>query len=213
MTRWDWGQDLFEWMEYYLKGIGERPALHAQIQRNDGQWRIEETWPPLDAMWETPSCDAQGSVGSSSSVLVACEAVSMDRDTHISGLPTLHLEVTPSFDGGQIFAELRDAETGLRFGHATMDVRYHAGGYDAQTVVPFSSVTMLMEFQGMDVILPAGHALEIVLTQSGEDYLPPACSNACPITVNSGTLSIPTIVREAANVLITPQGEDAANNA
>ena len=32
-------------MEYYLKGIGERPALHAQIQRNDGEWRIEETGP------------------------------------------------------------------------------------------------------------------------------------------------------------------------
>ena len=48
MTRWDWGQDLFEWMEYYLKGVGEKPALHAQVQRNDGQWRIEETWPPAD---------------------------------------------------------------------------------------------------------------------------------------------------------------------
>ena len=21
MTRWDWGQDLFEWFEYYLKGL------------------------------------------------------------------------------------------------------------------------------------------------------------------------------------------------
>ena len=30
MTRWDWGQDLFEWMEYYLKGVGEKPALHAK---------------------------------------------------------------------------------------------------------------------------------------------------------------------------------------
>ena len=138
--------------------------------------------------------------------------MSMDRDTHISGLPTLHLDVTPSFDGGQIFAELRDAETGLRFGHATMDVRYHAGGYDAQTVVPFAPITMLMEFQGMDVILPAGHALEIVLTQTGEDYLPPACSNACPITVNSGELTLPTIERDGSTVLVTPQGADAANN-
>ena len=77
-----------------------------------------------------------------------------------------------------------------------MDVRYHAGGYDAQTVVPFSSITMLMEFQGMDVILPAGHALEIVLTQSGEDYLPPACANACPITVNDG-LTLPTPIGTA----------------
>ena len=63
MTRWDWGQDLFEWMEYYLKGIGERPTLHAQIQRNDGEWRIEETWPPLDANGNRPPF-GQGSVGS-----------------------------------------------------------------------------------------------------------------------------------------------------
>jgi hypothetical protein len=213
MTRWDWGQDLFEWMEYYLKGIGEQPNLHAQIQRNDGEWRIEETWPPLDAEWAPSDCAfSGGSVGASSTYTVDCAAFSMDHDTHISGLPTLHLDVTPSFDGGQIFAELRDAQTGLRFGHATMDVRYHAGGYDAQTVVPFSTVTMLMEFQGMDVILPAGHGLELVFTQNGEDYLPPACSNTCPITVNSGELMLPVIDRDGSTILITPQGDDAANN-
>ena len=48
MTRWDWGQDLFEWFEYYLQERGPKPSLDAQIQRNDGQWRIEETWPPAD---------------------------------------------------------------------------------------------------------------------------------------------------------------------
>ena len=46
MTRWDWGQDLFEWFEYYLQERGPKPSLDAQIQRNDGQWRVEETWPP-----------------------------------------------------------------------------------------------------------------------------------------------------------------------
>lgn len=217
MTRWDWGQDLFEWMEYYLKGIGEKPALHAQIQRNDGQWRIEETWPPLDATWQTinlAECSSSGAwVGASSTVTVSCPALSSNHDLHISGLPTLHLDVTPTFDGGQIFAELRDADTGLRFGHATMDIRYHAGGYEAQTVIPGSTVTMLMEFQGMDVLLPAGHALELVLTQAGEDYLPPACGNACPVSVQTGTMALPLIERDGSNVLITPQGDDAANNA
>ena len=51
MTRWDWAQDLFEWFEYYLKGIGPKPEHTAQIQRSDGQWRIEETWPPGDVEW------------------------------------------------------------------------------------------------------------------------------------------------------------------
>ena len=86
-------------------------------------------------------------------------------------MPTLHLDVTAAFDGGQVFAELQDAETGLRLGHATMDIRYHAGGYEPQTVFPGQTLVMLMEFQGLDVVLPAGHGLKIVLTETGEDYL------------------------------------------
>ena len=112
MTRWDWGQDLFEWFEYYLKGVGPKPDNHAQIQRNDGQWRIEELWPPQDATWESidiSSCDQQGSnVGGASvigggiqSVTITCGG--FEQDMHIAGLPTLHLDVTASFDGGQIF--------------------------------------------------------------------------------------------------------------
>ena len=27
MTRWDWGQDLFEWFEYYLQERGPKPSL------------------------------------------------------------------------------------------------------------------------------------------------------------------------------------------
>lgn len=71
---------------------------------------------------------------------------------------------------------------------------------------------MLMEFQGLDVLLPAGHGLKLVLTETGEDYLAPACGLSCPITVNGGALSLPIISRDASTVLATPQGEDAANN-
>ena len=110
MTRWDWGQDLFEWFEYYLKGVGPKPDNHAQIQRNDGQWRIEELWPPQDATWETidlADCTQQGSnVGGVSviggeiqSVTITCDG--FNQDMHIAGLPTLHLDVTASFDGGR----------------------------------------------------------------------------------------------------------------
>ena len=221
MTRWDWGQDLFEWFEYYLKGIGPKPDNHAQIQRNDGQWRIEELWPPQDATWESvdlSTCDQQGSnVGGTSviggglqTVVFTCDGFS--EDMHIAGLPTLHLDVSASMDGGQIFAELQDAETGLRLGHATMDIRYHAGGYDSQTVFPGQNLVMLMEFQGIDVILPAGHGIKLVLTETGEDYLAPACGNTCPVSVNGGTFSFPHIDRDGSNILVTPQSSEAANN-
>ncbi len=225
MTRWDWGQDLFEWMEYYLKDIGEKPDLHAQVQRNDGQWRIEETWPPLDVerlTLELSECVNDGAfvgggapvVGGGQTLAVECPAMSETEDLHIAGLATIHLSAVPTFDGGQIFVEMQDSETGLRLGHATMDVRYHAGGYEAQTVIPGESITMLMEFQAIDAILPAGHGVRFVLSEQGEDYLAPACGSTCTVHVlpSLSIAELPVIERTQSDVLVTPQSEEAANN-
>ena len=217
MTRWDWAQDLFEWFEYYLKDIGPAPALHTQVQRNDGEWRIEETWPPLDVervSLDMSECSNDGAfsgggapvVGGGQIVTIECPTMS-STNLHIAGLVSLHLQAVPTFDGGQVFIEMQDAETGLRLGHATMDIRYHAGGYDAQTVVPGVAVTMMMEFQAIDAILPAGHGLLFIMSDQGEDYLAPACGNACTVHVlpSSSTLELPIIHRDGSNVLITPQ--------
>ena len=225
MTRWDWGQDLFEWMEYYLKGIGEKPDLHAQVQRNDGQWRIEETWPPLDVerlSLPLSGCANSGAfvgggapvVGGGQTVTVECPSMNETEDLHIAGLATIHLSAVPTFDGGQIFVEMQDSVTGVRLGHATMDVRYYAGGYDAQTVVPGQAITMLMEFQAIDAILPAGHGLRFVLSEQGEDYLAPACGTACTVHVlpSLSIVELPLIERTGSEVLLTPQSDDAANN-
>ena len=225
MTRWDWAQDLFEWYEYYLKGIGTQPDLTAQVQRNDGQWRIEETWPPENIAWfDLPLSDCSSSgaftgggapvVGGGQTVTTTCSALSETEDILISGLIRLHLEAVATMDGGQIFAELRDSQTGIRLGHATMDIRYHAGGYEPQTVLPSEQVTMMMEFQAIDAILPAGHGINIVFTESGEDYLAPACGPSCTIHIlpSISQLSIPHITSDSGTVLITPQNPDAANN-
>ena len=225
MTRWDWAQDLFEWYEYYLKGIGTQPDLTAQVQRNDGQWRIEETWPPENIEWfDLPLSDCSSSgaftgggapvVGGGQTVTTTCSSLSETEDILISGLIRLHLEAVATMDGGQIFAELRDSQTGIRLGHATMDIRYHAGGYEPQTVLPSEQVTMMMEFQAIDAILPAGHGINIVFTESGEDYLAPACGPSCTIHIipSISQLSIPHIISDSGTVLITPQNPDAANN-
>ena len=217
MTRWDWGQDLFEWFEYYLMERGPAPDLTAQIQRNDGQWRIEETWPPLDVEripLDMSECSNDGAflgggapvVGGGQVVTVECPSIS-ESDLHIAGLVTLHLQAVPTFDGGQVFIEMQDAETGLRLGHATMDIRYHAGGSEPQTVVPGQTVTMMMEFQAIDALLPAGHGLRFILSEQGEDYLAPACGPSCTVHVlpSSSMLELPIIDRTTETVLIVPQ--------
>ena len=102
-----------------------------------------------------------------------------------------------------------DDETGLRLGHATMDLRYRDGGYEAKTVLPSQSYVMLMEFNPLDVYLPAGHSIRVELTESGEDYLPSPCA-ATGISVSlddSSVLGLPLISRPNGhpNWFIVPQ--------
>tara|TARA_B110000438_G_scaffold300401_1_gene352701 strand:+ start:1481 stop:3325 length:1845 start_codon:yes stop_codon:yes gene_type:complete len=219
MTRMDWAIELWNWFEYYLKDLGEEPEAHVQIQTNDGMWHVEETWPPTDLTWDLSTLDAataQGSVVSatSSSTFVMPE---LTEDVHISGLPTLHLSVTSrGCNGGQIFATMYSDSSDLRLGHATMDLRYRDGGYDAKLVVPFQTYTMLMEFNPLDVRLQAGDSVRIELTESGEDYLPSTCS-AIGLNVNldeSSTLGLPLIDRPTDDnrwFLAPPWWEDPNN--
>ena len=73
---------------------------------------------------------------------------------------------------------------------------------------------MLMEFQAIDAVIPPGHGIRLVLTDSGEDYLAPLCGNSCPIHVLSSTsnMIIPVINVDKSQMFITPQSADAANN-
>jgi hypothetical protein len=200
MSRMDWAVELFGWFNYYLKDIGEEPEPMVQIQTHNGKWHVEETWPPEDMTWMEVPLDGTdgtgGTVNTNNQRTITLPA--LEEDIHISGLPTLHLSVnTLTCQGGQIFATMY--ADGLRIGHATMDVRYRDGGYDAKPTAPLSAYTMLMEFNPMDVDLAAGAVVEIVLTETGEDYLPSPCA-VVGLNVNfdaSSVLSLPLIDRPA----------------
>lgn len=202
MSRMDWAVELFGWFNYYLKGIGEEPAPMVQMQTNDGRWHVEETWPPEDSTWlmHDLSSDWTGASGSVNALgsSVTLTSPMFEQETHVSGLPTLHLDVsTQACQGGQIFATMYDDTANLRLGHATMDIRYRDGGYDAKPTAPFTGYTMLMEFNPLDIVIPQGHSLRIELTESGEDYLPGPCASnpAGGLTVNGGTVGLQVIDR------------------
>ncbi|HIF45643.1 MAG TPA: CocE/NonD family hydrolase [Candidatus Poseidoniales archaeon] len=202
MSRMDWAVELFGWFEYWLKGNGREPASMVQMQRNDGLWHVEETWPAADIEWEVITLDQTTSNGNrvSSTSSASFEIAASQQDRFISGLPTLHLTVRPgTCDGGQVFATMFDGETNLRIGHATMDVRYRDGGHQAKTVVPLVSYLMQMEFNPIDAIIPAGHSIKVELTETGEDYLSSACA-PIGMSVNldaSSTISLPLLERDA----------------
>ncbi len=209
-VRHDWAQDLLEWFDHYLMGTGAKPALHVEVQDNMGNWRVEATYPPSDLEWvELDLADATYESTGPFPTVTPNDAVTFDfgalsdEDVRIAGLPQFHVDVIPTGPGGQLFVRMWDATTDLRLGHAVMDLRFHEGGRDMGTVTPGQQITALMEFEGLDVILPAGHELRVVVEATGEDYLPSAVTD--PVLLVGGTFRLPTTVPEETD-FFTPPG-------
>ena len=65
---------------------------------------------------------------------------------------------------------------------------------------------MMMEFQAIDAIVQAGQGIRLILSDTGEDYLAPACGNACTLHVltSLSEASFPLIDRGGSAVLVVP---------
>ena len=199
MVRYDWMQDLLEWFDYYLRGIGEQPGQWIEIQSNQGSWRIEERYPPVDV--ETIVMDLGGTlanVGGTTTVLPDASngpvwnSGPLTEPLYIAGMPRLHVDVTTATVGGQLYALLEDCDgqgNCIHIGHAIMDLRYHAGGDDIQVWTPvLETITARMEFFPMDAEIDAGHILQLSLLSTGEDYLPASTSSIVFVQENEGSV-------------------------
>ena len=117
MIRFDWMQDMLEWFDYYLRGIGEQPGQWIEIQSNQGSWRIEDRYPSdntTEMVFEmgTDMTNTEGSTtvfpdASSGPVWVS---EPLEDDLYIAGLPRFHVEVTTASLGGQLYALLEDCD-------------------------------------------------------------------------------------------------------
>ena len=210
--RWDWADDMLEWFDFYLMNKGPKPRLVAEVQDNMGGWRVEETYPPpqLDTISLTmDECQIVGgsdTITSSSSLRVQCPE--FDSQTRIVGTPTIHLEATISqfSTSGHRFVEMVQASTEMHLGHAVMDLRFHEGGKQGSTLLPGSTVIAKMEFFGMDVVVPEGDAIQLIISQTGEDYVPSPVSTS-PVTLSMGSesvLNLPSVNRQCSDLFLPP---------
>ena len=215
--RWDWADDLLEWFDYYLKNKGIAPRLHAEIQDNIGGWRVEAEYPPLDQNWIDLSLGGDGCSLSSGSALVTSSSSTVldcpmfESETRIIGTPTLSLQTTisPTATSGHIFVEMVQTSSGMHLGHAVMDLRFYAGGKDAQVLLPGSTVIAQMEFFGMDVVIPQGDGVSLIITQTGEDYVPSPPSIS-PVTIGidgESVLSLSSVSRTCDDLFLPPMQE------
>jgi predicted acyl esterase len=197
MIRYDWMQDLFEWFEYYLQDRGEQPGQYIEIQDNQGEWRLENRYPPSDTTeWIGSLGGELSSIGGSMTILPDAsngpvwETEPLTETIRIAGVPRLHVDVTTATVGGQLYALLEDCYQNecIHVGHAIMDLRYYAGGDDIQTWLPiFETINAKMEFMPLDAVIADGHTIRVSLLSTGEDYLPASTSSI--VTIQEGDTS------------------------
>ena len=199
MVRFDWMQDLLEWFTYYLQETGPKPSLYLEIQNNRGEWRVEERYPASDSNTIEMTLGSADLVHTSNGNTIApfannyvvFETPAFNQTFRFGGLPQLHIDVTLAGSGGSVYALMEDCNADnecIHIGHATMDLRYHAGGTEYQVLSPGQTVNAKMEFFAMDVLIPEGHKIRLSLTDIGDDYLPP--SNTAPVEIGINENSI-----------------------
>ena len=213
--RWDWADDLLECVDYYLRDLGPQPRLIAEIQDNMGGWRVESTYPPADIEWNMIGMDEcevlSGGATITSSSQTTIECPMFENETRIVGTPTFHVSAQISLlaTSGHLFVEMVRASDGIHLGHAVMDLRFHAGGKDGETLSPGSTVLAKMEFFGMDVVIPAGDGIQLLVSQTGEDYIPsPVSSQAVTISLDGeSVLGLSTVDRTCEDLFLPPMQE------
>ena len=215
--RWDWADDLLEWFDFYLRDIGPQPRLIAEIQDDMGGWRVEETYPPLDTEWNVTTLDQCDLIQGNAAVTTTSQAIldcgTMEEDFRIVGMPTLHMGARISVTcvplltcSGHLFVEMQRGSDGAHLGHAVMDLRFSDGGKEGRWLAPGETVLAQMEFFAMDVVIPAGDSIVLVITQTGEDYVPSTASTL-PVTVfldDRSTLSLSTVERTCDDMFLPP---------
>ncbi|HWH08990.1 MAG TPA: CocE/NonD family hydrolase [Candidatus Thermoplasmatota archaeon] len=225
-ARWDWAEMLLRWFDRELKGDATAdPGPKAQVQDSSGQWRMEDAWPPRDAvptLLHLASGKLAGEPGASGSVLVGgadpgfgpvecplCARFAgetLEQELRFSGIPRLRVNVTPTAPAGQLAAWLYAEEGGKlqRVGWGAVDLRFPQGGEKASPVVPGQRVAVDLAFEALDVVVPAGGSLVLVLHTDGyADHL----GNPAPLRVQVGegaTLELPVIERDGSTFFQPP---------
>ncbi len=151
-------------------------------------------------------------------------------DTRISGLPQLQVAFETRGPGGAISAWLLDEnaegnvldrwfenESGLYMpisglglppviGRAQMDLRFHEGGDESKPTIPGQRYTARIEFEPLDVLIPAGHRLTLWLLQYPyPDDDPATIPSAVDVVLgDASTLRLPLITVDVRDTFPVP---------
>lgn len=199
-VRWDWADWVVKWFDSELKGLDVDTGPTVEVEDSLYVWREEMSFPPRDATWNETQLGG-GAQQLAPSGRVGAFVDELTEDLRISGLPQLHVTVTPTTPvGSHIFAELYDVFPDgqqVRIGWAAMNLQYHEGGNtEPATLTPGQPILAKMEFEPMDAHVARGHRLSIAITMDGVEDLVQSPSPA-PVVIDwdASVLRLPIVER------------------
>jgi len=146
---------------------------------------------------------------------VACAVFAseaFEREFRFAGLPLLPVTVVPSAPFGHVAAWLYEDSGSTRdlVGWAQLDIRFAEGGEVAKPAVPGQPLVARMQFEPLDVVIPAGSRLVLVLHQgSYGDHV--ASIPTAPMLVEVGgeasSLTVSAFERDESAFFVPPGKE------
>ena len=185
--------------------------------------------PAAEVMLLPPARAATVNARNQPSNLIELVSDPFANDTRISGLPQLQVRFEAQGAGGFVAAWLADVnETGMVLdrwamggggprnfsavgvpaivGHAQMDLRFYQGGETSTRLQPGTTGIARMEFEPLDILVPAGHKLRLWLFQYpyADKFASPVPSAVKVMLGPQSVLRLPTIKVADADLFPVP---------
>ena len=173
------------WFDHYLKGKPLKRYPNVEVQDNEGKWRKEKAWPPLDARPHAlpikpgTYTDEGGNDASNPASGIWTFSQPAPYDLHFAGEPRLSLEVETDVPNARVIALLYDVS---HSGEARLISR---GAYSVPESQNISYVLYPEDWR-----LRRGHRLGLFISGSDDSWFTPAPSFASVNVVN-GSLDLP----------------------
>ncbi|MDQ3646211.1 MAG: CocE/NonD family hydrolase [Actinomycetota bacterium] len=130
--------------------------------------------------------------GCPSSMCALFETPRFDSDFRLAGLPHVSLSVRPQGPGGQVSVYIYAVGDGAeRLGWGQLDLRFQNGSDEAQVVEPGKMIQIGFDVQPLDVVVPKGARLQVVVSGgTGWNRLPSVQNYPIDLLLGAGRSSI-----------------------
>ena len=165
MGRAGWFDEVMRFYDRFLKGV--KPKIQdpmIAVQTNDGKWRAEDTWPPVDSTGYTTDLlpgsyndDGQGAVTDPDGVWTISPP--LPYDAHLSGSGKVTVDVSSALPRANLVVDVYDLDP---TGTGPLITR--------QGHMIYGNGQIPLDLWSADWKIPAGHRIGVRVTDANSDW-------------------------------------------